>query len=282
MPTPREVLSAVDAWEAAHATAAIVGPEGLVASHGDLDRTFPWASVTKLVTALAVHVAVGEGLFALEEPAGPPGATVAHLLAHASGLGFDSAVVLAQPGTRRIYSNPGYDELGSLLAARSGTTPGEAIAARVLQPLGMSATELVGRPSEGLRGPARDLVRLAGELLRPRLLGRVSYQTMVSVAFPGLPGVLPGLGRYDTLDWGLGPELRDDKRPHWTGSLNSPATFGHFGGAGTFLWVDPALDLALMCLTDRGFGPWALDAWPSLSDAVIGAASDGARSQARP
>ena len=54
-------------------------------------------------------------------------------------------------------------------------------------------------------------------------------------------------------------ELKDAKQPHWTGSANTPATFGHFGGAGTFLWVDPVATVALVCLTDRDFGPWALD-----------------------
>ena len=43
------------------------------------------------------------------------------------------------------------------------------------------------------------------------------------------------------------------------GPRNGPATFGHFGGAGTFIWVDPVLDVALVCLTDRDYGPWALD-----------------------
>ena len=57
--------------------------------------------------------------------------------------------------------------------------------------------------------------------------------------FPGLVGVLPGFGRMDPNDWGLGFELRDAKSPHWTGARNSPRTFGHFGGSGTFLWVDP-------------------------------------------
>ena len=57
--------------------------------------------------------------------------------------------------------------------------------------------------------------------------------------FPGLVGVLPDVGRMDPNDWGLGVELRDAKTPHWTGARNSPRTFGHFGGSGTFLWVDP-------------------------------------------
>ena len=61
---------------------------------------------------------------------------------------------------------------------------------------------------------------------------------------------------------------RATKEPHWTGSTASPNTFGHFGGSGTFLWVDPDLDLACITLTDREFGDWAVAAWPPFSDAV--------------
>jgi CubicO group peptidase (beta-lactamase class C family) len=43
----------------------------------------------------------------------------------------------------------------------------------------------------------------------------------------------------DPNDWGLGFELRDTKEPHWTGTRNSPRTYGHFGGSGSFLWLDP-------------------------------------------
>ena len=87
--------------------------------------------------------------------------------------------------------------------------------------------------------------------------------------FPGLTGVLPGFGRMEPNDWGLGFELRDGKHPHWTGSRNSPATFGHFGRSGTFLWVDPERRVALGVLTDEPFGDWAVAAWPALSDAVL-------------
>jgi CubicO group peptidase (beta-lactamase class C family) len=81
--------------------------------------------------------------------------------------------------------------------------------------------------------------------------------------------VLPGFGRQEPNDWGLGLELRDGKTPHWTGSRNSPRTFGHFGRSGTFLWVDPVAGIALACLTDLPFGDWAVEAWPRLSDAVL-------------
>ena len=96
-----------------------------------------------------------------------------------------------------------------------------------------------------------------------------TFAEATSVVFPGLSGVLPAFGRQDPLDWGLGFELRDAKSPHWTGSRNSPRTFGHFGGAGTFLWVDPDAGAALGVLTDREFDRWAIEAWPRFSDAVL-------------
>lgn len=264
-------LATIDEWGADAAAAAVVGPDGIIASHGDPGHTFRWASVTKLVTALAVLDAVGDGVIDLDEAAGPPGATVRHLLAHASGLPFEGDVVIARPGTRRIYSNPGYDLLGALLAERDGVTVEGALARRVLAPLEMADTHLVTRPSDGLHGPLPDMAALARELLRPSLVTRATLDAATTTAFPGLTGMLPGVGRFEPLDWGLGFELRDAKTPHWTGTRNSPATFGHFGGSGTFLWVDPALDRALVCLTDRDYGPWALESWPPFSDAVIAA-----------
>lgn len=33
--------------------------------------------------------------------------------------------------------------------------------------------------------------------------------------------------------------------------------------------MDPKADLALVVLTARDFGDWALDLWPAISDAVL-------------
>ena len=116
------------------------------------------------------------------------------------------------------------------------------------------------------RRPARAGARAAGaDAASPR----ETLAEAVTVQFPGLAGVLPGFGRQEPNDWGLGLELRDGKSPHWTGARNSPRTFGHFGRSGTFLWVDPEAGLALACLTDLAFGDWAKDAWPRLADAVL-------------
>ncbi len=81
--------------------------------------------------------------------------------------------------------------------------------------------------------------------------------------------MLPGYGAQDPNDWGLGFEIRGHKSPHWTGSANSPATFGHFGQSGTMLWIDPEARLGLVALADRDFGEWAAQGWPALSDAVL-------------
>jgi CubicO group peptidase (beta-lactamase class C family) len=264
-----DALSAIEAWGADHAAAAFVGPGEILAQHGDADRSFRWASITKLATSLAILSAVEDGLIGLDEPAGPPDSTVRHLLAHASGLPFEGPTPIARPGTRRIYSNSGFDALGKLLAERSNLSVELVLVDRVLAPLGMSGTKLTGRPSSGLDGPLSDIAAFARELLRPKIVGETTFAKATSVAFPGLKGLLPGVGTFDPLDWGLGFEIRDQKRPHWTGTRNSPETFGHFGGAGTFLWVDPQLDRALVCLTDREYGPWALEAWPAFSDIVI-------------
>jgi len=286
----------LDAWPVTRRAAGVlIQRRGETRAHrartGDVGARFAWASVTKLSTALCVLVAVEEGIVDLDEPAGPPGSTVRHLLAHASGLGPDG-VVLAVPGTRRIYSNEGFRMLGRMVAARSDLTYAEYLSQAVLEPLGMRHTEMAagaGDPGAGAAGPGAgaadpaaglvgtldDLLALGLELLRPTVVHRETLAAATAVAFPGLAGVLPGFGRQDPCDWGLGFEVRDAKHPHWTGARNSPETFGHFGQAGGFLWVDPVAGIACAVLTDREFGPWAAEAWPVLADAVLAEASSG-------
>ncbi len=270
-------LETVATWPVGAAAAGIlelVGDRGDVVERdrvGVVERTFAWKSVTKLCTSLATLVAVEEGTVSLDDPAGPPGSTVAHLLAHASGLAFDGPLVMAPPATRRIYSNRGMEVLAEVVSARSGLAFEAYLHEAVLDPLGMSRTAMGvdTSPAYGLEGPLVDLLALGRELLTPRLIAPETLRRATTVAFPGLVGVLPGFGRQDPCDWGLGFELKGTKRPHWTGEHNSPATFGHFGQAGGFLWVDPEARVALAVLTDTDFGPWAAEAWPVLSDAVL-------------
>lgn len=291
-------LDRVGGWPVGEAAVGVVAlpgqpgqvgrPPRLVGTTGPVDRSFPWASVTKPVTALAVLVAVEEGTLDLDQPAGPPGSTVRHLLAHASGLGpdpgpggLDGLRPLAEPGTRRIYSNLGYEVLARTLSQASGLPFPEYLTAGVLEPLGMAGVRIEADPERGLEsgaaaglwGPLTNLLAVAAELLVPTLVHPDTLRLASSVAFPGLAGVLPGFGRFDPCDWGLGVELRDGKQPHWTGLTNAPATYGHFGQSGSFLWVDPVAGVACAGLADRAFGPWAAVAWPDLADAVLGEAA---------
>jgi CubicO group peptidase (beta-lactamase class C family) len=263
-----EALSAIDDWDAGPAAAGVVDPSGVVARHGAVDVEQPWASVTKLLTGVAFLVALEEGTVDLDEPAGPPGSTLRHLLSHASGLPLDGGEPMTEPGRRRIYSNTGIEVAAELLAGRAEMPFADYFAHAVVAPLGLRG-RLDGSPAYGYRGPLADLLALGRELLAPTLVAPETLAEAASVQFPGLSGVLPGLGRMEPNDWGVTFELRDGKSPHWTGSRNSPRTFGHFGAAGTFLWVDPDAGLACAVLTDREFGDWAKAAWPRFNDAVL-------------
>lgn len=263
-----QALFQIDGWQASFAAAGVTGPHGTVAAHGDTRHHVRLASVSKPVTALAVLIAAEEGALDLDEPAGPPGSTVRHLLAHASGLAFDGQTPIAEPGRRRIYSNEGFRVLGEHLERRAEMAFGDYVRAAVCEPLQLGL-DPSGHPGADMRACLDDVLGLGRELLQPTLIAPETLVEMTSVQFPGLDGVLPDFGRFSPMDWGLGVEIKGSKSPHWSGTLTSPRTFGHFGGSGTFLWVDPTRDLACACLTTREFGEWAKDAWPRLSDAVL-------------
>ncbi|MCX4551320.1 beta-lactamase family protein [Streptomyces sp. NBC_01387] len=263
-------LAMTENWPVPTVAAAVVRADGALAgTHGPTGRRFPLASVTKPLAAYAVLVAYEEGAIELDEPAGPPGATVRHLLAHTSGLAFDEQRVMAGPGERRIYSNAGFEALGDHLTRATDIPFADYLHQAVLEPLGMVSTSLDGSPAKDAVSSVDDLARFAAELQAPRLLDPRTVAEATSVVHPGLKGVLPGYGLQNPNDWGLGFEIRTTKSPHWTGSSSSPRTFGHFGQSGTFLWVDPDAGAACVALTDRDFGPWAIDAWPPFTDAVL-------------
>jgi CubicO group peptidase (beta-lactamase class C family) len=224
--------------------------------------------VTKILSGLAMLVAVEEGTVDLDEPAGPPGSTLRHLLAHASGLPPEAGLPLLPPGRRRIYSNAGIEAAAALVEARAGMPFAAYFRHSVVEPLGLAGS-LHSSPAWGYRGPIDDLLALGRELLEPSVVAPETLAEATSLQFAGLPGVLPGWRRMEPNDWGLAFELRDSKSPHWTGSRNSSRTFGHYGATGTFLWIDPEAGVACGVLTDREFGEWAKEAWPAFSDAVL-------------
>ena len=296
VPAPADPLVGGAALDALPVLAGFSFPVAVVASEldadgrtrtlieaGEVDEIFPFASVTKPIVAWSALVAVERGLLDLEAPAGAgtargsagagapvlPGATVRHLLAHASGIAFDSDAVLAAPGTRRIYSNRGIELLGERLEEATATPLETWVETTVLEPLGMSSVLVPGSPAHSGEGSARDLAVFARELAAPRLVGADLAAEATSVAFPGLDGVLPGYGRQAPNDFGLGVEVRGRKHPHWTGTANSPATFGHFGQSGSFIWVDPVARRQAVFLGARPFRRAHVTQWPGLSDQIL-------------
>ncbi|MBZ3900454.1 serine hydrolase domain-containing protein [Streptomyces griseiscabiei] len=269
-------LALIENWPVPTAAAAVVRADGTVlGSYGPTGHRFPLASVTKPLAAYAVLVAYEEGAVELDEAAGPAGSTVRHLLAHTSGLAFDEHRVTAEPGVRRLYSNAGFEVLGDQVAKAADIPFAEYARQAVLEPLGMTATSLDGSPAKDGVSTVDDLVRFAAEVQAPRLLDPRTVAEAMTVQYPGTKGVLPGYGHQNPNDWGLGFEIRDSKAPHWTGNSSSPGTFGHFGQSGTFLWIDPVAGVACVALTDRAFGPWAVEAWTPFTDAVLAEVGNG-------
>jgi CubicO group peptidase (beta-lactamase class C family) len=277
-------------WPVGRAGAAVVSPSGVeTAFQGGVSGgdQFEVASVTKLMTSLAALAAVESGRIDLDQPvpqardAGAAEAvTLRHLLAHAGGFSFEPPGRPRPPEQRRIYSNVGFRLLADAVADAAGTTFASWLSTSVLDPLEMSETRLVhrrgidGDPAAGAASTLDDLARLARCLLDrgAPVVGPELFAEAVSVQFPGLAGLVPGVGRFDPCDWGLGFELHDGKRPHWMGDRRSPSAFGHFGASGCFLWVDPDAGLAAAAVSDREFADdkWGMATWPAWSDHLGG------------
>ena len=255
-------------WPVERAGFAIL-VDGRIAESGGDEGVFELASIAKLFAAIVAMVALEERSIDLDAPAGPDGATVRHLLAHAAGYDFDSARLVAGVGARRVYSNTGIEVFADHLASRTGMSYGEYLEFGVLDPLGLTETSLYGSPAHGMRSSVRDVARIASEFMRPTLMSAATLHMARSPVFGDLSGVLPGIGRFDPNPFGLAIEVKGSKSPHWSGRSTSPETFGHFGGAGTFLWVDPVIDVGVVALTDRAFGEWAMESWPAFSELVI-------------
>ncbi|AWB84434.1 serine hydrolase domain-containing protein [Corynebacterium liangguodongii] len=260
-------------WPAENVSAALVGT--VEASFGDPGRVFELMSVTKLLSAYSVLMAVEEGAFSLDDACGPPGSTVRHLLSHASGVAFDAREQRKPAGQRRIYSSAGFEILADFLAERTGMTLGQYAKLGVFDPLGMDTVEIYGSAGHGGRASLSDMRSFAAELAAPTLLARETLNDAFSNQFGDIMGIVPGYGMHKPCPWGLGFEIKGEKTPHWLGD-NMPAdTVGHFGMSGTYLWVVPAWSnsphagTAMVVLTDRDFGDWAKPLWQETNAALF-------------
>lgn len=263
-------------WPVTTVAAAVVDSGHVVDRIGPGDHLFRLASIGKTITAWACLIGVEEGIVSLDDEVGPDDGerrTLRHLLAHAGGYGFDAGDRIIAPEKRRIYGNAGIEVAADHLATAAEMSFGDYLRLGLLEPLGMNGTELRGSPATEIWSSVDDLARFVMEVVDPTLVSAETKATAIRPHFPTLGGIVPGVGRFDTCPWGLGFEIRGAKAPHWTGSRNTSATYGHFGGSGTMMWIDPGHDeLGMIALTDRPFDEWVGDAlrlWPEISDAVV-------------
>lgn len=156
----------------------------------------------------------------------------------------------------------------------------------------------LGIPWGGLFSRPRDLITfvdlflaggvrrigLGGQTTGARLLSPATAAEMVSIQFappdaplnlaPELREGLPEVAR-PSVEWGIGWEVKGQKRFPWSGELTSPGTFSHLGASGTMAWADPRHQLACILLTNRTLGGGWLTDRPRqtlFSNAIIAAA----------
>jgi CubicO group peptidase (beta-lactamase class C family) len=266
-------LDLIRSWPVPTAAAVVIVGDSIAATEGPTDHRFRLASLTKPIAAWAMLIAVEEGVIGLDSPVGQPECTLRHLLAHAGGYAFDGPPMpIAAPARTRIYSNTGFELAADAIARSAEMSFADYLELGVFEPLAMTSSRMQGTAAHGVWSTVDDVARFLADVRRPTLLSEPTAAAAIQPHFPDLGGIVPGVGRFETCPWGLGFEIRGEKTPHWTGSLNSPATSGHFGGAGTMMWFDPVHDLAVAAVADRPFDEWAAEAlrrWPELSDAVI-------------
>lgn len=277
-------------------------PSAAAYTWGQTGEVRPWASVTKLATALAAWVAIERGQLDFDDPiptgqalaawgqAGDSavrdagrenwqewenlpdlaGLTLADLLAHTTGLDFGQVRAAVRPYTKRVYSNVGMELAGIMLARATGLESGAAaVNELVLAPLGMKCRMPNGASvAYGLSGDLEDLLRLGFELARPTLISADLHAYVCAAYYPQgqvLGGILPGYGRQEDNAWGLGPEVRSTKNPHWIAGSFSPRSFGHFGQSGSFLFIDPEAQIGGAYLSRTNFGAENQNHWADLT-----------------
>ena len=256
-------------WPAPNTSICVIDRRGQTHTFGDTSRVTRIASVSKLLTAWATHIAIEEGSTSLDTLVGQEGCTLAHLLAHAGGYGFDGDLPIVSPERKRIYSNTGYELITAHLETVTEIPFSEYLNDAIFAPLGMTKSSLVGSGAKDVFSCANDLGAFAFELRNPKLVSPATALEATSTKFSELEGIVPGVGRFDPCNWGYGPEIHGSKHPHWMGARNSSSTFGHFGGTGTFLWHDPAANVSCIALCESDFNAWALHHWPIFCDAVL-------------
>lgn len=189
------------------------------------------------------------------------------------------APLLFTPGSQYSYCNPSFLIMAEMMKRATGESHEAQLHARIFEPLHMASTSFAPpeaasvmpvldppwrddaqraawiaskHPAGGLFSTADDLVRFGQMLLRrgAPVLSPAAFQTMTSLHTAGIPN-RTGQGEFASY-YGLGFTKSgpgSDNGP--SAELRTPQGFGHGGATGTYLWVEPALDLVFVFLTNR-------------------------------
>lgn len=266
-----DVLHDIHDWPVGKAAVAVLaeGETTTEVSACSVDDSFALASVSKLVTAYAVLIAVEEGAFELDDRVDKdllelqedqPAPTLRELLAHAAGVSFRDRVQEKPARQRRIYSSAGFEILAAQLERATEISFADYVREAICEPLGISIT-VEGSAGHGFSSDVKSMAALASEFLTPTLLSEHTLKEALTVHFDDLAGIVPGYGRQVPCPWGLGFELHGEKDPHWLSADMPAEVAGHFGQSGTFLWIHRPTGRAAVVLTDTAFGEWAKQRW---------------------
>jgi beta-lactamase class C len=212
------------------------------------------------------------------------------------------------PDTRVQYSNVGYGLLALIVEQRTGQRFAELLYDLVLLPLGIEGYlgAVPPRPAAviaDVRGPFRGtplepfnstfwqflalpwaglLITPAGALtliqafhgflpanfLSPALLDEAIRNQNDDLGGGYTPPLL-----WPLCPWGLGPEIRDKKQPHWAPTQASPSSYGHAGASGCVAWVDPIVNAAWAILGTRtSDNGWLIRRGPEIGAQILAAA----------
>lgn len=208
------------------------------------------------------------------------------------------------PRTRVLYSNVGYGALAMVVEKVTQKPFREALNESVLQPLGIKGylgeepphapvkladvrsrhvgTDIepynsryyrsLGLPWSGMITNVDGALKLvqafagypADFLSGPLRIEAISNQT------GNLPGGYGARFDYPRAPWGLGPDLRGDKKLHWTPPNASPRTFGHAGASGCVVWHDPEKNISWVIAGSRtAENAWLVRGASKIAEAVL-------------
>lgn len=148
--------------------------------------------------------------------------------------------------------------------SRHAGTEIEPYNSRYYRSLALPWSQLVTTP-----GGALKLARAYAGIPRGFLSDALRHEAVQNQT-DNLPGGYGGHFDYSHCTWGLGADIKGDKKPHWTPPNASAQTFGHAGASGCVVWHDPAAKVSWGIFGTRtADNAWLVRAAPKIGAAIL-------------